>query len=76
MADLIRDPYYTLLYTIKYVLKCIAALGPKCRMTLYFRDRAFSHVYLILHMANSTYSAVLGCHVANTITTFVYNIRT
>ena len=27
-------------------------------------------------MINHTYSAVLGCQVANTITTFVYNIWT
>ena len=36
-------------------------------MKLYFR--------MCLHVCH-TYSAVFGCHVANTITTFVYNLWT
>ena len=43
-------------------------------MILYFK--VFSHVCLIMEMTNRTYSVVLGCHVANTINTFVYNIWT
>ena len=45
-------------------------------MKLYFTDRVFSHVCLITQMTNHIYLAVLDCHVANTITTFVYNIWT
>ena len=45
-------------------------------MKLYFKDRVFSHICLIMQMTNHTYSAVLGWHVTNTITTFVYSVWT
>ena len=36
----------------------------------------FSHMCFIMQIKKITYSAVLVCHIANIITTFVYNIWT